>query len=107
MTMRPNPHCQNYHCRQRQQEAQEAKKLELAFEQQQKKQSNKTEAIFHEDNQWGISVVGGSVVLEESLEVSEGLHLAYSPPPSSTEQGGVEGSAEDSIQDLMEQLKNV
>ena len=34
----------------------------------------------------GISVVGGSVVLEESLEVSEGLHLAYSPPPSSTEQ---------------------
>jgi hypothetical protein len=51
--MRPNPHCQNYHCRQRQQEAQEAKKLELAFEQQQKKQSNKTEAIFHEDNQWG------------------------------------------------------
>ena len=33
-------------------------------------------------------MVGGSEVQEESLEVSEGLHLAYLPPPSTSEQVG-------------------
>ena len=36
----------------------------------------------------GITVVGASAVESEPLEVSKGLHLAYSPPTYTSEQVG-------------------
>jgi ubiquitin-like modifier-activating enzyme 5 len=104
MSMKPNPQCQNSHCRLRQQQASTE---QIVSQHQRKQEPIEHQTALHEDNQWGISVVEESVSNEESLEVGSGLHLAYSPTVTSVDQESMDISKETDIQDLMAQLKNI
>merc|ERR1712045_148148 len=51
MSMKPNPGCDEYHCKKRQEE----KAKELAAQPQLKLEVEEEEVVVHEDNEWGIS----------------------------------------------------
>ena len=77
MSMKPNPNCDEYHCKKRQEErarqlAENPEVVELDVEE---------EAVVHEDNEWGISLVDedvGDVGAGGSQEVATGISTAYS-----------------------------
>merc|ERR1712107_842741 len=104
MSMKPNPNCDEYHCKKRQEErarqlAENPEVVELDVEE---------EAVVHEDNEWGISLVDedvGDVGAGGSQEVATGISTAYSykapvmeDVPDTNEN---EGESGESLEELM------
>merc|ERR1711942_418272 len=71
MSMKPNPGCDEYHCKKRQ----EKRAQELKDNPEEVKEEQEEEAVVHEDNDWGISLVSDDV---GSQEVTSGISTAYS-----------------------------
>lgn len=110
MSMKPNPQCDDRHCRKQQEEY---KKKVAALPRQEVVQAE--EEVVHEDNEWGIELV--SEVSEEELKTAsgpvpdlpEGITVAYTIPQKqddSTHEATVEDSGE-SLEDLMAKMKNM
>jgi len=76
MSMKPNPGCEEYHCRKRQ----EIRAKELAARPEEVVEEQEEEAVVHEDNDWGISLVSedvGDADAGGSQEVTMGISTAY------------------------------
>jgi ubiquitin-like modifier-activating enzyme 5 len=80
MAMKPNPSCDNNHCRLRQKEHQETISSQPNNGDGDTSETKETE-IIHEENEWGISLVddSGGETTSHDLKVSEGIQYAYSP----------------------------
>merc|ERR1719369_1678279 len=125
MALKPNPQCDDNHCVKRQAEWQEKERLKPKEE-----VVEEVEEVTHEDNEWHIELVEedgpalGEVTLEEikdsvavtktllpaSIELVEGLELAYDAPDA--DDGGVESvqstvGEEQSLEELMAQMKGI
>ncbi|KAM4705374.1 ubiquitin-like modifier-activating enzyme 5 isoform 2-T2 [Rhinophrynus dorsalis] len=109
MAMKPNPHCDDKYCRKQQDEfklKEEAKppKQEVVVEE---------EEIVHEDNDWGIELV--SEVSEEELKAAsgpvpdlpEGITVAYTIPITEATSGVSVEESEQSLDELMAQMRNM
>ena len=85
MSMKPNPGCDEYHCKKRQEE----RAKELAAQPQVELEVEEEEAVVHEENEWGISLVAedeGDVGAGGSEEVAAGISTAYSYRPAATQE---------------------
>merc|ERR1712098_590222 len=100
MSMKPNPGCEEYHCRKRQ----EIRAKELAARPEEVVEEQEEEAVVHEDNDWGISLVseddgdaGGS------QEVTTGISTAYTfkEKVAATVEEEVKEEEEESLEQLM------
>merc|ERR1712025_1547333 len=77
MSMKPNPNCDEYQCL----KLQKARAEELAANPEIVLEIEEEEAVVHEDNEWGISLVDedvGDVGAGGSQEVATGISTAYS-----------------------------
>lgn len=105
MILRPNTQCDDRWCRQRQEEFQARPKADIPVV------AEKIVEITHEDNDWGIELVGEDVKEAPSAAVgpSSGLKLAYEPADkhSTTTSEQAPTTDEISIEDLMAQMKNM
>ncbi|XP_053714561.1 ubiquitin-like modifier-activating enzyme 5 [Synchiropus splendidus] len=109
MAMKPNPQCNDQHCRRQQEEynKKEAEKPKVEEVQEE------VEEVVHEDNEWGIELV--SEVTEKDLEGSsapvpdlpEGITVAYTIPSENTASGETVEETEQSLEDLMAQMKKL
>ncbi|XP_040818760.1 ubiquitin-like modifier-activating enzyme 5 [Ochotona curzoniae] len=110
MSMKPNPQCDDRHCRKQQEEY---KRKEAALPRQEV--APEEEEIIHEDNEWGIELV--SEVSEEELrdssgpvpDLPEGITVAYTVPKKQEDSAPavtVEDSGE-SLEELMAKMKNI
>lgn len=110
MSMKPNPQCDDRHCRKQQEEY---KRKEAALPRQEV--APEEEEIIHEDNEWGIELV--SEVSEEELrdssgpvpDLPEGITVAYTLPKKQEDSAPavtVEDSGE-SLEELMAKMKNI
>ncbi|KAF4520337.1 hypothetical protein B566_EDAN004397 [Ephemera danica] len=102
MRLKPNPTCEDANCRARQAEAVNRPPTP------QDEESSDTEAVVHEENDWGISLVGENEPTAEDSEVAAGLHLAYSVPAA--EQDDNSDTVLDtstSLEELMRQMKSM
>jgi len=105
MSMKPNPGCDEYHCVKRQKERakhlEENPVIDLDFEVE--------EAVVHEDNDWGISLVDedvGDVGAGGSQQVATGISTAYSykePAPVEEVEEATEDTGE-SLEELMAKM---
>ncbi|XP_056110156.1 ubiquitin-like modifier-activating enzyme 5 isoform X1 [Rhinichthys klamathensis goyatoka] len=108
MAMKANPQCDNVHCR-RQQE--EYKKKEAGRPKQEVEEEE--EEVVHEDNEWGIELV--SEVSEAELQdasgpvpdLPEGINVAYTIPKKDGVSGETVEETEQSLEELMAQMKNM
>uniref|UniRef100_A0A8C7X8K7 Ubiquitin-like modifier-activating enzyme 5 n=1 Tax=Oryzias sinensis TaxID=183150 RepID=A0A8C7X8K7_9TELE len=109
MAMKANPQCHDRHCR-RQQEEYTKKEMERpkeVFVQEEE------EEIVHEENDWGIELV--SEVTDEELQpawgtvpdLPEGITVAYTIPAEDSAGGEVVEETEQSLEDLMAQMKKL
>ncbi|XP_053322252.1 ubiquitin-like modifier-activating enzyme 5 isoform X2 [Spea bombifrons] len=110
MAMKPNPHCDDKYCQTQQSEYKrkeaEKPKPEVVAEE-------KEEEIVHEDNDWGIELV--SEVSEEELkaatgpvpELPEGITVAYTIPIKEPTAGVTVEESEQSLEELMAQMKSM
>lgn len=107
MTLKPNPQCEDSYCRQRQAEYHAKPVVELATE------VKEDDTPIHAENEWGISLVDENSPEEETpnLNLVDGVQVAYtlpadiSTPESST--GTAIAASELSLEDLMQQMKNM
>ncbi|XP_056290802.1 ubiquitin-like modifier-activating enzyme 5 isoform X2 [Pseudoliparis swirei] len=109
MTMKPNTQCSDRYCRSQQEEYKkkeaECPKVEAVQEEE--------EEVVHEDNQWGIELV--SEVTDAELQAAsgavpdlpEGITVAYTIPVEDTESGETVGETEQSLEDLMAQMRKL
>jgi len=103
MSMKPNPGCDEYHCKKRQ----EKRAQELKDNPEEVKEEQEEEAVVHEDNDWGISLVSedvGDADAGGSQEVTSGISTAYSFKEKAAEPVEEEinwGDEEESLEDLM------
>jgi len=107
MSMKPNPNCDDYHCRERQKEFLARPKPEKV------EVEEKTEEVVHEDNDWGITLEDEAApeASQPEPELVAGVRLAYtrpeetvaapSAPPADVESGGQEDT---SLDDLRAQM---
>ncbi|KAM8966469.1 ubiquitin-like modifier-activating enzyme 5 [Pelodytes ibericus] len=110
MAMKPNPHCDDKYCRIQQSEF---KQKEAAKPKQEAVVEEEEEEIVHEDNDWGIELV--SEVSEEELkaasgpvpELPEGITVAYTIPITKPTSGVSVEDSEQSLDELMAQMKNM
>ncbi|XP_068751554.1 ubiquitin-like modifier-activating enzyme 5 isoform X4 [Montipora capricornis] len=117
MTLKPNPACEEMICQQRQREYQESE--DEKQENEEKAGSTEGDEIKHEDNEWGITLIGETVKGEDedddlSQELVAGVQRAYSkkkPTRKISQEISSEGqiSADDelSVEDLMKKLKSI
>ncbi|KAM7390375.1 hypothetical protein PAMA_008507 [Pampus argenteus] len=108
MAMKPNTQCNDRHCRRQQEEYKEKEaerpKVEVVQEE---------EEVVHEDNDWGIELV--SEVTVKELEVAsgsvpdlpEGITVAYTIPAKDTTSGETVEETEQSLEDLMAQMRKL
>ncbi|XP_023275810.1 ubiquitin-like modifier-activating enzyme 5 [Seriola lalandi dorsalis] len=108
MAMKANPQCNDCHCRRQQEEYKkkeaERPKVEVV---------EVEEEVVHEDNEWGIELV--SEVTEAELQAAsgtvpdlpEGITVAYTIPAEDTASGETVGETEQSLEDLMAQMKKL
>ncbi|XP_046581284.1 ubiquitin-like modifier-activating enzyme 5 [Haliotis rubra] len=110
MTMRPNPQCDDNHCRRQQQLYQERQVLKPKEE----KKEEKVEEIIHEDD-WGIELVSETTEAElldaegTVPELTKGVTVAYTKPAQnevSDNKSMVDGT-EKSLEDLMKEMKGL
>lgn len=103
MSMKPNPGCEEYHCRKRQ----EIRAKELAARPEEVVEEQEEEAVVHEDNDWGISLVSedvGDADAGGSQEVTMGISTAYTfkeKVAETVEEETKEEEEEESLEQLM------
>ncbi|XP_068437548.1 ubiquitin-like modifier-activating enzyme 5 [Clinocottus analis] len=109
MAMKANTQCSDRYCRRQQEEYKrkeaERPKVEAVPEEE--------EEIVHEDNNWGIELV--SEVTDAELQAAsgalpdlpEGITVAYTIPVEDTESGETVGETEQSLEDLMAQMRKL
>merc|ERR1719369_1656411 len=101
MSMKPNPACDEYHCKKRQ----EIRAKELADNPEDVAEEKEEEAVVHEDNDWGISLVSEDVWDADaggSQEVTSGISTAYSYKQEVVkEEIPVQEEEEESLEELM------
>lgn len=112
-SMKPNPDCDEYHCL-KNQKAFAAKEAERLKNLPPEPEVSDEPENLHEDNEWGICLeedspdVGGAT---EEANVGEGLRLAYERRVTVTAEEKAasdnEPSNEQSLEDLMAQMKNM
>ncbi|XP_069504795.1 ubiquitin-like modifier-activating enzyme 5 isoform X2 [Ambystoma mexicanum] len=116
MIMKPNPNCDDKHCRKKQEEykekeAAQPKEEVMVIE----------EDVVHEDNEWGIELV--SEISEEELKAAsgpipdlpEGITVAYTVPKkvekaaaaASGDAGETVNDSEQSLEELMAKMRNM
>jgi ubiquitin-like modifier-activating enzyme 5 len=114
MSMKPNTECDDYHCKEQQKlfavrEAERVKNLPDVVE------VEVVEEVMHEDNDWGISLVGddqpdqaGSQPVN-TTKLSDGLSFAYerSVTVEAKDETSPAAEAEQSLEDLMKQMKQL
>lgn len=104
MKMKPNPNCDNKFCVKRQ------KEFALIAKDKVDVVETQADVITHEDNEWGICVVDETTEEAPNLQVSEGIALAYEPVQTEMEgdfANQLSPMDDSSLQDLMEQMKNL
>nr|XP_034175522.1 ubiquitin-like modifier-activating enzyme 5 [Osmia lignaria] len=105
MILRPNPHCEDRYCRERQQE------YALKPKPEEKKEEIVDDKPLHEDNEWGISLVDeqDGQVDESDRPLSLGVREAYSVPTPTTDPSANQflSESEASLEDLMQQMKYI
>ncbi|XP_018124295.1 ubiquitin-like modifier-activating enzyme 5 isoform X1 [Xenopus laevis] len=109
MAMKPNPQCDDKYCRKQQEEF----KLKEAAKPKQETVVVEEEEVVHEDNDWGIELV--SEVSEEELKAAsgpvpdlpEGIKVAYTIPITKPTSGFTVEDSEQSLDELMAQMKNL
>ncbi|XP_051267343.1 ubiquitin-like modifier-activating enzyme 5 [Dicentrarchus labrax] len=109
MAMKANPTCNDRHCRRQQEEYKkkeaERPKVEVVQEEE--------EAVVHEDNDWGIELV--SEVTDAELQAAsgtvpdlpEGITVAYTIPAETAPCGDTVEETEQSLEDLMAQMRKL
>uniref|UniRef100_A0A673AMC2 Ubiquitin-like modifier-activating enzyme 5 n=1 Tax=Sphaeramia orbicularis TaxID=375764 RepID=A0A673AMC2_9TELE len=107
MAMKPNPQCNDRHCRRQQEEykKKEAERPTVEVVQEE-------EDVVHEDNEWGIELV--SEVTDAELQAAsgpvpdlpEGITVAFTIPSEVTDGDTVE-ETEQSLEELMAQMKKL
>jgi len=107
MSMKPNPNCDEYQCL----KLQKARAEELAANPEIVLEIEEEEAVVHEDNEWGISLVDedvGDVGAGGSQEVAQGISTAYSyKAPDDAEDVPDDPASEDtgeSLEELMAKM---
>lgn len=108
MAMKPNPQCNDRHCRRQQEEYKkkeaECPKAEVVQEE---------EEVVHEDNEWGIELV--SEVTDAELQAAsgpvpdlpEGITVAFTIPSEEAADGDTVEETEQSLEELMAQMKKL
>lgn len=108
MAMKANPQCNDRYCRRQQEEYKkkeaERPKVEVVQEE---------EEIVHEDNEWGIELV--SEVTDAELQAAsgivsdlpEGITVAYTIPAEDTASGDTVEETEQSLEELMAQMRKM
>uniref|UniRef100_A0A8C9ZSI2 Ubiquitin-like modifier-activating enzyme 5 n=1 Tax=Sander lucioperca TaxID=283035 RepID=A0A8C9ZSI2_SANLU len=109
MAMKANPQCNDRYCRIQQEEYKkkeaERPKVEVVQEEE--------EVVIHEDNEWGIELV--SEVTDAELQAAsgdvpdlpEGITVAYTIPAEDTAIGETVGETEQSLEELMAQMRKL
>lgn len=118
MTLKPNPACEEMICQQRQREYQESE--DEKQENEEKAGSTEGDEIKHEDNEWGITLIGETAKGEDedddlSQELVAGVQRAYSKKKPTRKQisqeisseGQISADDELSVEDLMKKLKSI
>lgn len=103
MTLKPNPDCEDSFCKQRQKEFLEKVQVKIPEKEVEKE-------VVHEENEWGICVVSETANDEtekENLEVAEGIRRAYTTPIIEDDDSNSVEVNEQSLEDLMAQLKSL
>ncbi|RLU15525.1 hypothetical protein DMN91_012519 [Ooceraea biroi] len=106
MTLRPNPNCDDAHCRQRQKEYAARPRI------QQKPAEVVDEKPTHEDNEWGISLVDEQSEQSDKKTSTSGVRHAYTVPAhtradSSEREQTVPESTGPSLEELMAEMKAI
>lgn len=104
MILKPNPDCDDSICRQRQKEFSEKIPVKDVTKETIPKE------VIHEENEWGICVVSetaGDEAEEQTLEVAKGVKLAYTKPATDSGDSNSVEVNEQSLEDLMAQLKSL
>lgn len=108
MAMKPNTQCNDRHCRRQQEEYKkkeaERPKVEVVQEE---------EEVVHEDNEWGIELV--SEVTDAELQAAsgpvpdlpEGITVAFTIPSEEAADGDTVEETEQSLEELMAQMKKL
>uniref|UniRef100_A0A8C4QYV2 Ubiquitin-like modifier-activating enzyme 5 n=1 Tax=Eptatretus burgeri TaxID=7764 RepID=A0A8C4QYV2_EPTBU len=108
MSVRPNPSCDELYCRKRQGEELARRAAQLESVEPALKETS--DVVLHEENTWGIELVGETTTEEEAAatgqvpHLPEGLSLAYTRPAQVSLGEEVEDT-EESLDSLMAQLK--
>ncbi|XP_053198672.1 ubiquitin-like modifier-activating enzyme 5 [Scomber japonicus] len=108
MAMKPNPQCNDRYCRVQQEEYKKKEALQPKVEVVQEE-----EEVVHENNEWGIELV--SEVTDKELEAAsgtvpdlpEGITVAYTIPTEDPVGGEIVEETEQSLEDLMAQMKKM
>merc|ERR1719445_2849113 len=103
MSMKPNPNCDEYQCL----KLQKARAEELAANPEIVLEVEEEEAVVHEDNEWGISLVDedvGDVGAGGSQEVAQGISTAYSYKAPDDAEDVPEDPASDDTGESLEEL---
>jgi ubiquitin-like modifier-activating enzyme 5 len=112
--MRPNPACTSNICRKRQEEFPNWISPEDLAEQAAANGTQEKQAVVHEDNEWGITLEGSSVEVEESAEqkavAKSGLRFEYdtasAAPSTASTNAPAAAVPEEDLNDLFAQLKS-
>ncbi|XP_054622316.1 ubiquitin-like modifier-activating enzyme 5 isoform X1 [Dunckerocampus dactyliophorus] len=110
MAMKANPQCNDRHCR-RQQE--EYKKREAERPKVEVVQEEEEEEVVHEDNEWGIELVSEEANEDTQAAAAtvaglpEGITVAYTIPDVNTDDGETVEEIEQSLEDLMAQMRKL
>nr|XP_057915879.1 ubiquitin-like modifier-activating enzyme 5 [Doryrhamphus excisus] len=108
MAMKANPQCNDRHCRRQQEEYKkreaERPKVEVVQEE---------EEVVHEDNEWGIELVSEEANEDTQAAAAtvaglpEGITVAYNIPVVNTDDGEMVEEIEQSLEDLMAQMRKL
>ncbi|XP_057680347.1 ubiquitin-like modifier-activating enzyme 5 isoform X2 [Corythoichthys intestinalis] len=108
MSMKPNPQCNDRHCR-KQQGVYKAKEAE----QPKSETVQEEEEVVHEDNEWGIELVSEEANEETQLtaagvpDLPEGITVAYTIPAPNKGDCEVVEETEQSLEELMAQMRKL
>lgn len=115
MTLKPNPDCDEYHCKNKQQTFAKAEKERKKNEESKGPviEDSAKDEILHEENNWGISLIEETIIepattaMTSTSQLPEGLQHAYDPRPKVPDNiEEVEENAQ-SLDELMAQMKNL
>uniref|UniRef100_A0A3B4CP21 Ubiquitin-like modifier-activating enzyme 5 n=1 Tax=Pygocentrus nattereri TaxID=42514 RepID=A0A3B4CP21_PYGNA len=109
MAMKANPQCDDQHCRRQQEEY----KSKVTEHPKQEAVEEEVVVVVHEENEWGIEVV--SEVTEAELQAAsgpepdlpEGITVAYTIPEKEETSGQTVEETDQSLEDLMAQMRKM